>query len=84
MPPMTSAEDVLSALHQAFYGMYSILMREGYIQRGELADLLSGDDLSPHLTEGALIWLRAMAASLDNIDRGGVPTFGVVDGGRED
>ena len=84
MPPQTSVPDVLSALHQAFYGMYAILIREGHLQKGELAGVLSNGDLSHHLTAGATTWLHGMAEALDNIDRGGVPDFGVIEGGKAD
>jgi hypothetical protein len=83
-PERADAGAVLSALHQAYYALYAVLIRNGAIQRGEVSELLRLPATGDFIGQDGARWLEGIADELDVIDSGRKPSFGVVEGGKHD
>jgi hypothetical protein len=73
---------VLSALHQAYYTMYAVLIRNGAIGRGEISALLRLPSTEQFIGAEAAQWLSGIADELGVIDDGRAPRFEVIEGGK--
>lgn len=80
----TDVASVLTALHQAYYGMYALLLEDGSLSRGDLAARLSDESLKHHVGEPAAEWLKGIAVVLERIDAGNGVSLSVIDGGKKD